>query len=142
MTFIAWNDRLIIGVPVIDQDHKRLIGMLNELYDAIARGDGQSLVGDLLTRLEFYTQDHFQREEALFAPTPYPHAAKHRRQHAWMQSKIAAMQASWRKDSLRAPSLELVGLLKDWLFDHILVSDQQLVPYLLGAPLPSTQLSS
>ncbi|HEX4038421.1 MAG TPA: bacteriohemerythrin [Acidobacteriaceae bacterium] len=135
MSFIAWNDRLLVGVSVIDQDHKRLVRMLNELYDAIARGDGQAVVGDLLNRLELYTQDHFQREEALFTQSTYPHTAAHRRQHEWMRAKVAALQTSFREGTLGAPSLQLITILKDWLFDHILGIDQQIVPYLRAASL-------
>lgn len=130
MSFIAWNDRLLVGVPAIDQDHRQLIGMLNELYDGIARGDGHAIVGDILNRLEQYTNQHFQREEALFAPTAYPRTEAHRKEHARMRAQVARLRSSWQEDALGAPSLVLVTILKDWLFDHILGSDQQIVPYL------------
>lgn len=135
MSFIAWNDRLLIGVPAIDQDHQRLIRIVNELYDTIARGDGRAAVGGLLEQLEQYTQEHFHREESLFAPTSYPHAAAHRREHDWMRKHMADMRRSWREGTLGAPSLQLMTVLKDWLFDHILGRDQQIVPY-LAAPSP------
>ncbi|MGA8110615.1 MAG: bacteriohemerythrin [Acidobacteriaceae bacterium] len=133
MSFIAWNDRLMVGVPVIDLEHKRLIGTLNDLYDAIAAGAGHAAVGTALTALEEYTRIHFDHEEELFDRTAYPHAAVHKRQHNRMRAKVADLHALWRKGALGAPSLKVITILTDWLFDHILGTDQQIVPYLHAA---------
>lgn len=135
MSFIAWNDRLLVGVPAIDADHKRLVGLLNDLYDAIDRGDGRDLVGQVLRDLDDYTRGHFAREEALFLQTPYPGAASHRQDHAGMCAWVADMQIAWHEGKLGAPSLHLVSYLKDWLFDHILGIDQQIIPFLRTAGL-------
>lgn len=135
MSLIAWNDRLLVGVQAIDADHKRLVGLLNDLYDAIERGVGQEIVGEVLRELEDYTRGHFAREEALFLQTAYPGAAAHRQEHAGMCAWVEDMQTAWREGRLGAPSLRLVNHLKDWLFDHILGIDQQIVPFLRTAGL-------
>lgn len=136
MSLIAWNDRLLVGVPIIDSDHKRLISLLNDLFNAIERGDGRDFVGHVLDELHDYTHGHFAREEALFMKTPYPAAAAHRNEHDRMRAWVAEIEAAWREGTLGAPSLVLISRLKDWLFDHILGVDQQMVPFLYRAGLP------
>ena len=130
MSFIAWNDRLSVGVEIIDSDHKKLVGMLNELYDAIADGTSKEILGDLLDRLVEYTSVHFAREESFFSRTGYPGAEAHKFEHANMIAWLVEMRTRLKSGSAMGPSLELVNYLKDWLFDHILGSDMEYGPHL------------
>ncbi len=133
MTFIVWNDRLSVGVASVDREHKEWISILNDLYDSIAQGSAQQAVSQSLQRLTAYTQYHFQHEEALFSRTSYPDVALHRRQHADMVGWLAECQRRYDDDSPSGLSLEMVSFLKDWLFDHILGSDQQYTDHLHAA---------
>jgi hemerythrin len=133
MAFIVWNDRLSVHVASIDGEHKELISILNNLYDAIARGAGHGIVSETLARLNRYTEHHFRHEEALFAQTGYPGSASHVAQHADMVNWLAQWQRRCDSGDLSALSLEVITYLKDWLFDHILGSDHQYVRYLHAA---------
>lgn len=133
MTFIVWNDRLSVDVASVDREHKELIGILNDLYDAIARNCAQQAVREALQRLTAYTEYHFRHEEALFSRTAYPDIVLHKRQHADMVSWLAACQRRHDDDPLSTLSLEMVNYLKDWLFDHILGSDRQITQHLHAA---------
>lgn len=65
MPFAVWNDRISVGVETIDADHKKLIAMVNDLYDAILAGCGRKKLDSLLDHLIDYTRYHFAREEKL-----------------------------------------------------------------------------
>jgi hypothetical protein len=41
VALMTWTDRLSVGVGVIDDDHKKLVGMVNELYEAMQAGHGK-----------------------------------------------------------------------------------------------------
>ena len=130
MPFMVWNDRLSVGVAAVDADHKKMVKMINELYDAILAGSWREKLDGLLDRLVDYTRYHFAREEELFARTGYPEAEAHKREHDEMKEWMNSASNLHRDGSLPAPSLELMNHLKDWLFDHILGSDQKFAPHM------------
>jgi len=65
MPLMEWNERLSVGVASIDAEHKRLVGMLNELYDAMQARHSQEALGKVLDGLINYTASHFKHEEPL-----------------------------------------------------------------------------
>jgi len=130
MQFMVWNDRIGVGVEDVDADHKKLIAMINELYDAILAGSGRKKLSALLDRLVDYTRYHFAREEELFARTGYPDAAAHKQQHEEMAKWINTAWHRYRNSNIAAPSFEVMNYLKDWLFDHILGSDRKFAPHM------------
>jgi len=79
MPFMVWNDQLSVSIEAIDTDHKQLVAILNELYDAIHAGHGREAVTEIIERLVDYTRYHFAREEELFSSTGYLDAAAHKR---------------------------------------------------------------
>ncbi len=130
MPFVGWNDRLIIGIADIDADHKREIQVINDLYDRIRAGSSRAALDDTLERLVAYFEVHFEREERLLRETQYPGTAPHAKEHDDMRIWILDMQARHQSGLVVAPSLEVMTRLKDWLFDHIMGSDQRYVPFL------------
>jgi hemerythrin-like metal-binding protein len=133
MAFMVWNDRLMTGIAVIDGDHKRLVGMINELYEGIGAGASEDLVHLTLNRLVEYTRFHFGREEELLARAHYAEQPQHHAEHAAMVERVEGIQAQIEQGTAIAPSLEVMNYLKDWLFDHILGTDQRYVPHLTAA---------
>jgi len=130
MPFMVWNDKLSVGVAAVDADHRKLVAMINELYDGIAEGRGREALGSILDDLVAYTRFHFAREEKLFAATGYPGAVAHKKEHDSLTAQVLEIQERFRSGSLAAPSLEVLVFLKDWLFDHIIGSDRDFGPHL------------
>ena len=67
MPLIAWDQGFSVGVGSIDEQHKKLIGLLNDLHDAMRFGKGRDVLGKVLAELIDYTAYHFRTEEGLFA---------------------------------------------------------------------------
>ena len=72
MPLMEWTDKLSVGVPSIDAQHKKLVSMANTLYDAMKAGHGKEILDETLAGLINYTVTHFKYEEKLFAQTGYP----------------------------------------------------------------------
>jgi len=125
MPFMTWNDKLSVGVVALDNDHKKMIGLLNELYDGIVAEQGKVVLGGVLDQLKEYTLYHFAHEEDLLARTGYMDTEIHQREHHELLVWSVKVQEQFRDGTLVAPSLEVMNYLKDWLFDHIMGSDQQ-----------------
>ncbi len=129
MAFIVWNDKMTVGIAEIDNDHKKMVLMINKLFDGISEGKGKEVLTEMLEHLVEYTSVHFAREEKLFAATHYPAAAAHKKEHDEMIAWAADVQTRFNKGALVAPTLDVMVYLKDWLFDHILGSDMEYVSH-------------
>ncbi|MGD0893067.1 MAG: bacteriohemerythrin [Terracidiphilus sp.] len=130
MPFMVWNDRLSVGVGALDDDHKKLVDMINELYDSILAGRGAEICSGMIDRLAVYTDDHFAREEALFAQAEYPDAEAHIAVHRRITAGLLESKRNIQAGTLAAPCLDLMVALKDELFDHVLGEDMKYQAYM------------
>ena len=51
VALMTWNDRYSVGVGAMDQQHIALFGILNDLYDAMKKGQAQTVTGPLLRNI-------------------------------------------------------------------------------------------
>jgi hemerythrin len=130
MPLVTWNDNLSVGVKVLDDDHKRLVGMINELHDGIMLGRARDVLGSVLDGLVKYTETHFAREEHFFAQTGYRGRAAHKREHQNLTKRVKDLQAHYSSGEPLALSLETIDFLKTWLVTHIQGSDKKYGPHL------------
>lgn len=124
MALFVWQDSYSVGVKVLDEDHKKLIGIVNELHDGILAGKSREALGLVLDRLVQYTKTHFGREEELFSKTKYPEAAAHKKEHDELLKKAGELQQRYNEGATSMLSLETMGLLKGWLSHHISGNDK------------------
>jgi hemerythrin len=132
MPLMTWNNSLSVGIAVIDEDHKKLVAMVNQLYDAVQAGHGKDALGKTLDGLIDYTVMHFAREEKFFQETGYPDAVAHKKEHADLTKQVLDVQAKYRSGATSTLSLEVMTFLKNWLVKHIQGSDRKYGPHLNG----------
>jgi hemerythrin len=125
MPLLTWNERMSVGVATLDQDHQKLVSMLNDLHDQIYAGHGVESVGKTLDGLIAYTAGHFANEERFFAQTNYPAAAAHHKEHADLTQQVLAVRHKYMEGATEALSMEVLSFLKDWLLHHIQGSDKK-----------------
>lgn len=130
MPLMSWNDKMSVGVGVIDEDHKKLVSMVNNLYDGIQGGKGKDSVGPVLDGLIEYTKMHFAREEKFFAQTGYPDSPAHKKEHEALTKQVADVQTKYKAGATSTLSLEVMNFLKNWLINHIQGSDKKYGPHL------------
>ena len=125
-----WNEKMAVGVRLLDTDHQKLVGMLNELYDAVMKGQGKETLGKVLDGLVDYTKIHFAHEEKFFAQTNYPDAVAHKKEHDALTLQVLEVQKKYNSGQTITLSLEVMNFLKNWLTNHIQASDKKYGPYL------------
>jgi hemerythrin len=130
MPLMDWNDKLSVGVASIDTQHKKLVAMANELYDAMKAGHGKDVLNKTLDGLINYTVTHFKYEEKLFAQTGYAASAPHLKEHEELTKKVLAIQEKMKGGVSFAQSMEVMEFLKNWLLNHIQRSDKAYGPHL------------
>jgi hemerythrin-like metal-binding protein len=125
MAYVDWTDKLSVHVDSIDAQHKKLVVMVNDLFDAMKGGHGKEALIKTLDTLVSYTATHFKTEEELFAKTGYPAAAEHKKEHEEMVKKVVAIQDKVKSGVSSALSMEVLEFLKKWLVNHIQGTDQK-----------------
>ncbi|MGC3998096.1 MAG: bacteriohemerythrin [Anaeromyxobacter sp.] len=124
MALINWKPQLSVGVKLFDDQHKVLIGMINDLHAALAGGKGNDVMGPILTGLAEYTQTHFAEEEQLLAKHGYPGLAVHKIEHRKLLDQVGALQQKHKSGNTMI-SVEVMHFLRDWLSTHIQGEDAQ-----------------
>ena len=124
MAFFEWSNNMSVGVKASDDDHKRLIDLINKLYNGMKSGEGRVVVGKVLDDLVSYTKYHFAREEEFFNRTAYPAADDHKKEHRELVEQAVNLQSRYKSGEC-ALSIETLDFLRDWLNQHILTTDKK-----------------
>jgi hemerythrin len=130
MHLMVWNDNMTVGVKAMDDDHKQLVDIVNELTEGIVSGQELTAVGFILERLILCTKDHLTREERLLAQNGYPVKKQHHKEHDLLIKKVLIAQANFRMGSTNVLADDVIAFLQDWLFGHIQGSDKEYGPFL------------
>lgn len=118
MNFIRWDSAWETGIRKIDNQHKELLRLMNELFEAIQSQEAERRVSGMLAFLATYVVSHFQEEEEAMRATGYPRLAAHRASHEDLARQVGGFIAQAQAD----PSVvteALVRFLVDWLVHHI-----------------------
>ena len=129
MTIIQWNDKYSVNIAEVDEQHKKLIGLLNRLADAMCVGKGRDMVGGVLAEVLDYTVYHFSTEERLFQQYDYPGYQEHKRQHDDLTAKAKTFKEDFEGGKWMI-TIDVLNFLSNWLNDHILREDKKYAPYL------------
>jgi hemerythrin len=124
--FIEWKPFYSVGDPVIDGQHKRLLGIIDDLYLAIQTGDERNRVLGILERLAEYTTIHFDHEERVMQRCGYPDLENHKAMHVEMEHRVLDL----RTHPNAIAGHELLRFLKNWWMAHIQNQDKAYSPYL------------
>ncbi len=126
MPLLTWDDvRYGVGVRTVDDQHKRLVEMINQLHEAQHRGQSAGVTTQVLSDLVAYTDYHFATEEHLMRTHQCPDYLKHKALHDDLRQKALGLHADVRSGK-RAVSIDLLLFLRNWLAHHIQGTDKQL----------------
>jgi hemerythrin len=124
MGLIKWDDSLSVNVAKIDQQHQKLILMINDLHGAMKLGKGKDVLGEIVNGLISYTTIHFKTEEDYFIHFGYPQTDSHKKEHIVFVQKVAEFKDGFEKGKLSL-SIEVLNFLSDWLQNHIKGTDKK-----------------
>jgi len=129
MALINWNDNLSVNIAEIDQQHKELIAIINELGDALKSGKGIDISANIVNRLAKYALIHFKAEEALLAKFGYTEMEDHKKEHAAFVRKVVDFRGGLENGKPVLP-MEIMVYLSEWMKNHILVVDKKYSQFL------------
>ena len=127
---ITWSDEISVGVESIDNQHKKLVSMINALHNAIADGKDIEVLEEIFNGLFDYTDKHFSYEEELSKKHGYPDVEDHKEEHAELIYQVARHKSMLGSGGLFRGEL-LVDFLQFWLINHIKTSDMKFASFLI-----------
>lgn len=128
---MPWTDKLSLGIDKIDDQHKELVGLVNQLHRAMKRQVGAREAEAVLAKLAEYTVYHFGFEEQLFDKYGYPQTGPHKKAHCDLIAAVTDFQKNLQAGKAGL-SMELMDFLNQWLKEHIMKTDRAYVTHLRG----------
>lgn len=121
---ISWDRSFSVGVAMLDEQHKRIIRVVNLLSSHREAEVHDETISEALTRLTKYAEEHFKAEEELLAEHGYAGLSAQRESHAAFRRRMVEFcrDTMARQETVPAALLHYV---KGWWVNHILKEDMQ-----------------
>ena len=98
--FITWDSSYEVGIEIVDKQHRHLVDLTNELYNAC--------IGE---------RDELDQK-----------FKEHKQKHEDFVKTILTSINAYTSGKQFVPNA-FVRFLRDWLFDHILITDKEMAKY-------------
>lgn len=118
--FIDWTDAYKLGIPQVDNDHKKLVDLLNRFFACSQDSGDTASLGAILNDLVNETRNHFQREEVMLDRHNYPYLAPHAAEHERLILQLGHFQTPYLEGKCdHQVTVETAEFLRNWLLNHI-----------------------
>jgi len=129
MAMIRWDANLSVGISQIDNEHRKLVDMVNSLHQGVNSGTGKEALGAILNTLISYTKTHFDAEERLMKQHAYPDYLQHKKEHTRLMLDVGEVVKLYQTGTATLPN-NVLQFLVDWLTNHIKAEDKKTGQYL------------
>jgi len=123
---ISWSERYSVGNTKIDNQHKNLVKLINDLFNINKKN---IKIDEILNNLITFAIVHFNEEESMFIKINYPNAEEHIQEHLNFIHKVNQFKQQFDQNNTLL-SEDLIVFLQHWLFNHILVEDKKYKKYI------------
>jgi hemerythrin-like metal-binding protein len=123
--WVSWNDNLSVGIGTIDEHHRYLFDLINDMYDVVINKRGVRYVARLIKALDAYAKVHFRAEENMMSHYGYVGIKSQQQQHHAFEEKILEFYRELSVNPLVA-QFDVLLYLRTWLVNHIVVEDAKL----------------
>ena len=122
-----WNENLETGIAIVDEQHKRLVDLLNELASSLVFDDDVELTR-IFEELVAYANLHFETEEAIWAPCfgDDPWLVAHQDTHSSFLPTVIKLKEAHIDKPPRETNRQVVKFIIRWLTYHIIDSDRRM----------------
>jgi len=117
MPLIAWQEKYRVGDAIIDNQHRYLFSLANDLVDSQNKAE---LTVNVM-KLFRYVREHFDYEEDVMRKIAYPGLPEHREAHETLITQLTAISLDIAKDRWSTAGLE--RFMNEWLSTHIVKED-------------------
>ncbi len=123
---IKWDDKYSVGISRIDSEHKQFIDIINKAIATKEHNDNPEELEEVLYSIVRYATIHFTTEENYMVEFDYPEYQYHQAEHHFF-SEIAILYCKRVANGDSQITNEILEYLKQWLVNHILVTDKKYI---------------
>ncbi|MDO9068334.1 MAG: hemerythrin family protein [Deltaproteobacteria bacterium] len=118
---LEWKDEYCIGDAVIDEEHRNLFILANEIFQIRNPEEALDKIRPLLYKLYDYMKYHFDHEEAFMAQIKFQGIVFHKIRHSEIIDEMNAIMKS--SHQISTLSEKLTEMMVKWVLKHILEED-------------------
>ncbi|MBP2314274.1 bacteriohemerythrin [Azospirillum soli] len=126
--YLQWTPEMSTGKAAVDEQHRKLIEVINRLLARSTGPDGRNEAFSALKDLDEYVREHFAQEERHMLAVRFPGYAAHKAEHDEMRATVATLRASIR--SAENVFGATVAILPRWLERHLMGADREFAAFL------------
>ena len=128
--FVEWTDKLACGIKIIDDQHKGLVDLVNEMFDHVSGNYVQEhdYFNRVIQEAVKYVKTHFATEEKILIATKFAGYAEHKKEHENFIRTIVENIKEYESGN-RYTLSTFTRFLKDWVLSHIAFMDKQYFEY-------------
>jgi hemerythrin len=130
MSTINWTDDLNIGIESIDEQHRHIVNLVNNLHDTHLRGE-ISVANTLLVELIEFKVFHCAHEESLLKQSDFPLFKIHKHSHERIINQCLVLLQ--RTENGEYVVKEALAFLRETLVSHMKGEDADYAIYLRQA---------
>lgn len=116
--FFKWSPDYSVNINTIDHQHQELVHILNRLFVAVSKREGDKAIAGILDALVSYTEKHFALEERLMRQAKYKDLEPHIAEHKLLIEKLNQLCKKYLVEE-KPIYFEMLSFLKTWLKEHI-----------------------
>jgi hemerythrin len=125
MGLIKWKKEYSIGVTKLDNQHKKILKIVNQVIGQQFSTQNEKEIEEILDYLQNYIKEHFKAEEEYMLKHQYSGYEEQRNEHNQFTDRLFEAQKEHFKYG-RVTSINIINFVWDWFSQHILIFDKQL----------------
>ena len=122
--FFKWDESYSVHSQVLNDEHKELFNITNDLYEAFSKNAHKEKLGDIINRLYDYAKYHFAHEEKMLKENGHRIHPDHLFKHREFEGKIKEYKDKFEAGRLSV-TYEMMNFLRAWLMEHVKGTDKE-----------------
>ena len=130
---ITWGEKYATGIELIDNQHKELVLLTNQLHKACNTGQEviDTVFKEAMHKMVEYVRFHFGTEQELLEHIDYPSWKDHAKEHDKLVRDILEAAKDYEAGGKYTP-YNFARILRNWVFGHIAHFDKLYSLYVVG----------
>jgi len=129
MPLIKWRDSYSVNNEEIDQEHMKLVELINEMFCVVRDRKGVNSINNAMDDIIHYTEIHFADEEAILAKIKFPSLEEHQLKHRELIEQVTEFKQRLNTEG-EGIRPDFYKFLRGWLINHILEEDMKYSEYI------------
>ena len=125
MSLLQWKQEYSVGIDAMDDEHREMMNLINDVYAKLASDPSAVQVDDCLGVVYNTISMHFALEEKLMRENHYSEYEAHKDEHEELLDQLRDLMDDFHADP-KSGGTRLASSLSDWFAGHFSTFDARL----------------